>query len=309
MLCGAMAYIIGSTLPLSPTAKISILHIVETIQPILLFVMLYIAFCKVKPSDMRPHRWQLWIMIAQIAAFAISCLLIHYLGIHYKDNKGMTAHYFVEAFLLSVICPTATACTVVTQKLGGDSASTTSYTIFINIAVAVLIPMLLPITHVYDNLTFLTAFLTIINKVFPILIFPLLLAWATRYFLPKLHAKIISVKDLAFYLWATALALAIAITCSALKHSHESISNIIAIAIATFTACIFQFVFGWWVGSHYGFRVEAGQAMGQKNTIFIIWLGYTFLCPISATAGGFYSIWHNTINSYQLYKKRKADAM
>ena len=38
----------------------------------------------------------------------------------------------------------------------------------------------------------------------------------------------------------------------------------------------------------------------------IIWLGYTFLSPITATAGGFYSVWHNVVNSWQLYKYRKS---
>ncbi len=28
--------------------------------------------------------------------------------------------------------------------------------------------------------------------------------------------------------------------------------------------------------------------------------------PVTAVAGGMYSIWHNLINSWQLYKKRHA---
>ena len=35
-------------------------------------------------------------------------------------------------------------------------------------------------------------------------------------------------------------------------------------------------------------------------------MAYTFLTPITAIAGGFYSVWHNIFNSYQLYRKRKA---
>lgn len=36
-------------------------------------------------------------------------------------------------------------------------------------------------------------------------------------------------------------------------------------------------------------------------------MGYTFFTPITAVAGGFYSIWHNVINSYQLYQHRKLE--
>ena len=307
MMSGILAYFIGRETPLSPGARSSILHSVELLQPLLLFVMLYIAFCKVNPRDMRPRRWHLWLILTQTAVFILCILALHYLPTlsPLGGAVGGALHYSIEAFMLAMICPTATACTVVTQKLGGNSSTTTTYTILINLAVAVIAPLFLPL-HNDPTVTSLSLpFMKIIGKVFPVLIFPLLLAWLTRRFLPRMHAAILSVRDLAFYLWAVALALAIAITCRALVHSRESLATILLIALATLAACIIQFLYGWHVGSRCGFRLEAGQAMGQKNTIFIIWLGYTFLCPISATAGGFYSIWHNLINSWQLYQKRK----
>ena len=36
-------------------------------------------------------------------------------------------------------------------------------------------------------------------------------------------------------------------------------------------------------------------------------MGFTFFTPITSIAGGFYSVWHNIVNSYQLYEKRKKD--
>ena len=47
-------------------------------------------------------------------------------------------------------------------------------------------------------------------------------------------------------------------------------------------------------------KVTAGQSMGQKNTVFAIWLAYTFMTPETAIVGGLYSIWHNIYNSWQL---------
>lgn len=297
MVSGVLAYILGSMLPLSVTAKAAVLGFTEWLQPILLFCMLFVAFCKVKPTDLKPQRWHLWLLLTQTSLFTICCWLLWL----FPDTD---ARLVVEGFMLTIICPTATACAVVTQKLGGNSATTTSYTITINIAVAILAPLLLPIAHPQQGMAFLPAFLTIIKKVFPLLMVPLVLAWFVRYRMPKLHARVLGTKDLAFYMWAVALAIAIAVTCRALAHSQESMWHVGGIAVATAVACLFQFIFGKWVGSHYGMRMEAGQAMGQKNTVFIIWLGYTFLSPISATAGGFYSVWHNVVNSYQLYKKR-----
>lgn len=298
MISGALAYYICSQLPLTYEVKHDILSVIEVLQPVLLFIMLFVAFCKIKPTDLKPHRWHLWLLLTQCLLFIVACLFLWA-----YPTSG--ARVIVEGFMLAIICPTATACAVVTQKLGGDSAATTSYTIIINLVVALLCPLLLPVAHPLPGLTFLPAFMVIINKVFPLLIVPLFLAWFVRYLMPSFHKRIVATKDLAFYMWAVSLAIAIAVTCKALAHSHESMWNVGGIAVVTLVACLFQFTFGKWIGSHYGKRMEAGQALGQKNTVFIIWLGYTFLSPITAAAGGFYSVWHNLVNSWQLYKKRK----
>ena len=299
MISGALAYFICRALPLDYEVKSDILAFTEFIQPVLLFFMLFVAFCKIKPTDLKPHRWHAWLLLTQCLLFAVACLVLW----AYPTTK---ARLVIEGFMLAIICPTATACAVVTQKLGGDSAATTSYTIIINLVVAVLCPLLLPVAHPQAGLTFIPAFMVIIHKVFPLLIVPLFLAWFVRYLMPGFHRRIVNTKDLAFYMWAVSLAIAIAVTCKALAHSHESMWNVGGIAIVTLVACLFQFGFGKWIGNHYGVRMEAGQALGQRNTVFIIWFGYPCLCPITATAGGFYSIWHNVVNSYQLYKKRKA---
>lgn len=302
MISGALAYFVGSALPFSQEVRGDLLYIVEQVQPWLLFCMLFVAFCKVSPKALKPQRWHLWLMLLQTALFSLSCLILWL----FPDT---VSRLIIEGFMLSIICPTATACAVVTQKLGGDSATTTSYTILINIIVALLAPLLLPFAHPHEGLTFLPAFIMIMRKVFPLLLVPLALAWFVRYCMPKLHAAILSVRDLAFYMWAVALALAIAVTCRALVHSSVSLWQVAGIAGASLVACLFQFYVGKRIGARYGMRMEAGQALGQKNTVFIIWLGYTFLSPVSATAGGFYSVWHNLVNTWQLYKKRKEDAI
>lgn len=298
MISGALAYYICRQLPLSYEVKFDILTVIEILQPVLLFFMLFVAFCKIKPTDLKPHRWHLWLLLTQCLLFAAACA-----ALWLYPSTGLRV--IIEGFMLAIICPTATACAVVTQKLGGDSAATTSYTIIINMVVALLCPLLLPVAHPQEGLTFFPAFMVIIHKVFPLLIVPLFLAWFVRYLMPSFHKRIVATKDLAFYMWAVSLAIAIAVTCKALAHSHESMWNVGGIAVVTLVACLFQFSFGKWIGSHYGKKMEAGQALGQKNTVFIIWLGYTFLSPITAAAGGFYSVWHNLVNSWQLYKKRK----
>ena len=229
MISGALAYYICRQLPLSYEVKFDILTVIEILQPVLLFLMLFVAFCKIKPTDLKPHRWHLWLLLTQCLLFAAACA-----ALWLYPSTGLRV--IIEGFMLAIICPTATACAVVTQKLGGDSAATTSYTIIINMVVALLCPLLLPVAHPQEGLTFFPAFMVIIHKVFPLLIVPLFLAWFVRYLMPSFHKRIVATKDLAFYMWAVSLAIALAVTCKALAHSHESMWNVGGIAVVTLVA-------------------------------------------------------------------------
>ena len=157
----------------------------------------------------------------------------------------------------------------------------------------------------------------ILAKVFPLLITPCLCAWLVRYLVPKLHRKLLSYPDLAFYLWSVALTLAIAVTTKSIVQSSMSIWLISGMSLVSLISCAFQFYVGRRIGEKYTPRhrsmssndeekgreirkITSGQSLGQKNTVFAIWLGYTFMTPETAIVGGLYSIWHNIYNSWQL---------
>ena len=55
----------------------------------------------------------------------------------------------------------------------------------------------------------------------------------------------------------------------------------------------------------YGRResLTSGQSLGQKNTGFIIWLGLTYMTPVTSVAGGLYAVWHNLVNTWELSKR------
>ena len=298
IMSGIAGYFLYVNIPCLAPTHTFVLKCVEYIQPILIFFMLFLTFCRIKPSELRPHLWQLWLMLIQIVLFGALSLFLHF----FPDTQWRLV---TEGAMLCLICPTATAAAVVTLKLGGSGAAITTYTIIINLAVALLAPLFLPLAHPHEGLTFLPAFLKIISKVFPLLICPFFAACFVRYCLPDLHALFLKCKDLAFYLWTVSLSIAIAITCKAIVHCQESFAHIAGIALVALVCCLFQFALGKKIGGFYGMRLEGGQGLGQKNTVFIIWLGYTFLNPVTSLAGGFYSVCHNIVNSYQLYKYRK----
>lgn len=298
ILVGIAAYFIYVNIPWLDSTHEAANKIVGILQPLLIFSMLFLTFLSIGPRDLRLTKWHLIIVAIQIVLFGTLALILTLM-----ENEGW--RIILESVMLCLLCPTATAAAVVTRKLGGSAADITAYTMLINLAIAVTAPALLPIAHPHEGLTFLPTFLMIIGKVFPLLICPLFLAWIVRAFAPKLQKTLLRYKDLPFYLWAIALAIAIAVTVKAIVHSTVPGIYLLGILIATVVCCVFQFLIGKYIGAKYDQTIEGGQALGQKNTVFIIWLGYTFLSPVTAVAGGFYSIWHNIFNSYQLYKHRK----
>lgn len=298
ILSGIAAYFIYVNIPYLDSTHGFVNELIGIVQPLLIFSMLFLTFLTIGPHDLRLRPWHFILVATQLALFALIAF-----GLSYVSNDGL--RIILESAMLCLLCPTATAAAVVTRKLEGSAADITAYTIFINLSIAVTAPALLPIAHPMQDMGFVSTFMLIIGKVFPLLICPLILAWIIRKYSPKLMNVLTRYKDLPFYLWAVALALAIGVTVKAIMHSDIAPVYFIGIVIVTLLCCMLQFTAGKIIGRRYGQHIEGGQALGQKNTVFIIWLGYTFLSPVSAMAGGLYSVWHNIYNSWQLYNHRK----
>lgn len=308
MIIGALGYFLIEALPLSGEANSTTYYAISHfIQPVLLFSMLFLAFTKVAPHDMQPHRWQGWMLLIQTSLFVLFSVLA--LNVESHSEKVL-----LEGAMLCFVCPTATAASVITGKLGGNIAGVATYLLLCNLMVSLLAPVFLTMVEPHSGLDFLTSFFMIMGKVFPLLICPLFLAWMVRFLMPHIHEWLRNRSGLAFYFWAVGLALAILVTVRSIMESSISIFYLVGLAMISLVSCIFQFAVGKTIGSHYDKksnnpqgkvnRITAGQAFGQKNTVFIIWLGLVFLDPVTSVVGGFYSIWHNIINSYQLYKAR-----
>ena len=298
MIAGCSAYFLCQGLELSKDVKEAIVESVAYVQPTLIFCMLTLTFCRIRLQDMRLKGWQWWLLAFQAGIAALLCLL-------HQMVEDETSRVFLQSTMLCFLCPTATAAAVVTAKLGGNVGSLTAYTMLINLMAAVLISAFVPLVNPAGELSFGLSFWMIIKKVFPLLIFPLFLALIIRRISPTLLRWLTSIPDLPFYLWLVSLSLAIAVTTRILVHARVTWLLCLLILTGSLVACIMQFAVGRLVGRHYGEAVTAGQACGQKNTVLAIWVGYTFLDPLTSVAGGFYTIWHNVFNAWQLYQKNK----
>lgn len=295
MTVGIAAYFIAVRVPFLKNHGQEVMATISVVQPVLIFLMLFITFCKINLSQLRLRSWHLGLLLFQALTFVIAAAIL-------LCHTGEATRVAVEGTMLCLICPTATAGAVVTARLGGDAAGLTTYTILINILVAVLVPLVGPLIHPHPELGFVSSFFLIMGKVFPMLICPLFAAMLLRLLAPKVVAFLTAQKNLAFYLWAVALALALAVTARSLVHSEVAVSEIVWIGVDSLLACVVQFAFGRYWGKKHGEPIAAAQSLGQKNTVFAIWMGYTFFTPVTSVAGGFYSIWHNVFNSWQLYR-------
>lgn len=298
MLGGVAAYFLYVNIPFFDDTHAFANELISYMQPALIFSMLFVTFCKISFSDLHFERWHFILLAFQLVSFISFSLVAAFAPL------TPSLRVVVESFMLCLICPTATAAAVITARLGGSAASLLTYTITMNFAVALVAPLFLTLAHPVEGVGFVSSFLLILGKVFPLLLFPLLAASFVRRFFPSVQQFIVkSCRNLPFYLWLVALSLAIALTVKSIVHTDLSIFVQMGIAVVSLLCCAVQFAFGRYIGRRYGDAIAGGQSLGQKNTVFAIWLAYTFLTPVTSIAGGFYSIWHNLVNTWQLYRK------
>lgn len=302
MLAGAIGYLGFAHFSFLAPTKPFMNSLITVLTPLLIFLQLLLTFCRVNPQDLWPVRWHGWLLLFQI----VSCLAM--VGLLLWGKMSVKYKEVLEGAMVCLICPTATAAAVITGKLGGSVSALTTYTLLSNLLAAIAVPLLFPLVEPHADLSFLTAFLKILSKVFPLLLCPFIVAWLIRRFLPKLHACLLNMHNAAFYLWAVALTIVTAQTFKFLFQSDASVWVEVWIGLAGLITCALQFLLGKQIGTHYHDRISAGQALGQKNTVLAIWMAYTYLDPISSVAPGSYVLWQNIINSYQLWKKRRKEA-
>jgi BASS family bile acid:Na+ symporter len=253
-----------------------------------------LTFCKISFSELKPTFLHVWLLLIQLIGAPAVYLL-------FRQFNEVIA----QAAMICVICPTATSAAVITAKLGGNAASLTTYTLIINIGVAIIVPVLFPLIKPQDDISFWGAAFLILSKVFMLLICPFLIAWFLRKFIPKVHDILLNLNELAFYLWAFALVIVTSQILSSMLANPAEIQISIPVAVITLFICCLQFFIGKTLGSVYNDRISGGQALGQKNTILAIWMAHTYLNPLAAVGPGFYVLWQNIINSYQLWLKNK----
>lgn len=303
MVIGVLAYVAVAFTPALDPVSLFFIPVFQTLLPVLLFLVLFVNFCKVDFRKMRPVGWHLWISLVQLFFVLIIVAFILFF-------KLQAQHLILaEALLTCVIAPCAAASPVVTAKLGGNLENMTSYTLISNLITALFIPVIFPLIDPTSDLTFLEACLLILYRVCLVLLLPMLLAYVVKHYVQRVHRWVLSMKDLSFYLWAFCLGIVTGTTVRNIVHADTTGFFLVLIAVCSLLICFGQFFVGRLVGRHCHSLVECGQALGQKNTSFAIWISCAYLNPLSSVGPGCYILWQNIVNSLELWHHRRLDSL
>lgn len=304
-----VAIVVGSVLyllfaympPLEPAAQV-LGPVCETILPLSVFATLFVTFSKVDFHLMRLCRWHLAIVFLQLVLVGLMVAAILALE---DAGAGQSVKWMLEAVLVCIIAPCATAAPVVTAKLGGDITQMTTFTLLSSLVGAVLIPAVFPLLEPATGATFLSAFLVILRKMAVILVLPLAMGYIVRHWVEPVRRYIASRSDLGFYCWGFSLSITAGVTLRNILQSDSGSMVLLYIALLTLLTSVFQYVVGNIIGSHYRVTCCAVQGMFQKNTALAIWVAWLYLSPLSSVGAGCYVLWQNLINSYELWQHRR----
>lgn len=296
---GTIVYLIFAFVPALDSVAVVMEPVFNTILPLFMFLILFVTFCKVDFHKMRPVGWHLWVSIFNLLFVGIVMAIV--LFFHFTGDKLV----LMEALLMCIIAPTATAAAVVTQKLGGSLEEMTTYTFLSNFLTVMLVPVCFPLIEKSADISFMSAFLKILYQVVTLLVVPMFLAYLVKHYWLKLHRKIVSVRDLSFYLWGCSLMIVTGTTVKNIVHAQATLLLLCTIAVLGLVLCVIQFAVGRFLGHYFNRTQEAGQALGQKNTAFAIWMAYTYLTPLASVGPGCYILWQNIINSVEIWQERR----
>jgi BASS family bile acid:Na+ symporter len=296
---GTVCYLTFYYVPQLDALGTQLAPVFDVIFPLFVFLTLWVTFCKVDFHQMRPHRWHIGVLVAQLLLVAAN------IGIVFLVEADVEQKLLWEAMLTCIIGPAASASPVVTGKLGGNISTMTTYVLISSLASALLIPLVFPMLEQAIKVSFMEAFLIILEKVSIVLLLPLVLGWLMQHYMKGICAKIAAMPNLSFYFWAISLSITTGITVKNIVHSTASLTLLLLIAGTTFVLCWVQFGIGRAIGHHLGEEINAGQALFQKNTALSIWVAYMYLHPVASVGAGCYVLWQNIINSLELWQYRK----
>ena len=197
MLMGIVLYFVYVNIPFLEPTKPYVEHAVAIVQPVLIFLMLFLTFCKVNVFGTA----SVPVASLALADSGRSFPVAGFADLALSGYSGSRAGGRRNA--LSDL-PDGDGCCGCTRKLNGDAAHLTSYTILINLLVAFLVPLVVPSIHPHPGLGFGASFAADSGESVSFVAGTFIAAILLRYLSPGLHKRLGDISGFSFYLWAVA---------------------------------------------------------------------------------------------------------
>jgi len=264
-------------------------HVFSCLIQYLLMFILFFAFLDVKIKLDFLNINVFLILIANVVLAIIFYMLL------LPFNREFALLAFITA-----ISPTANSAPIVVNYLNGKTDYVLASLLITNIAIALIIPFILPVIFSKNEFNISTGI--ILGATLYTVFIPVLLSQLTHFIPDKIINPVKQIKFISFYAWLAILFLSTSKASYFLLNDCTSSKQLlVSTAIIPLVICIVNFSLGYVIGGK-KFAKEASQSLGQKNTTFTIWLSLTFLNPFFVLGPAFYIIYHNLYNSYQFYR-------
>lgn len=268
------------------------------LTPYMIFVMLFITFCRITPDEMKFTSLHFILLCFQVLAG-----ILIYFGVRNLDETA------AQGVMICVLAPTAVSSVVIGGMLGANVGTMATFTLLSNITTAIAAPLFFSFIGANADIAFSASFARIFSRVVPVLVIPFIIAFLLRKAAPRIHEGVKKIQIVSFYIWSFALMIVTGQTVEFIKARQTTDYRLeIYIAIGALSVCVVQFLTGRFIGGKYKDKIAGGQSLGQKNTILAIWMSQTYLDPLSSIGPASYVLWQNIVNSWQLWRARgKAD--
>ena len=198
------AMVVGALLCRPVTALEGWTH--QMITPSLIFLMLFVTFCRVKPRQMKPSMLHFWLLLFQV----VVSVAVYFLLLPLNPIVAQGA-------MICVLAPVAMAAVVIAGMLGANVPTMATYSLVCNMVIALVAPVVLSLAG-----TGACSFTQILARIAPLLIMPFAAAQFCRFVLPGAAKWIGDHSQISFYMWLVSLVVIIGRTTAFILDLHDA---------------------------------------------------------------------------------------
>ncbi len=252
----------------------------------LLMALLFISFLNINWRDIRPKRQHARLLVAQLGIGSSMYLLFR------EIDAGIA-----QTLFLAGLASPAVAGVIMIDLMGRNVAFVLSSIVIQTFGIALALPFLmqwlqLPISGF--------SLLEILGSVFFTISLPMVVMIVATTIYPRIRQLPLRFPQIGLFVFLPLITLAGSRISAFIWEQPAGLNQqLILIALLSALLCAMNFTIGFWLGGS-NRSWESSVSLGRKNCMLVVWLGLTFLDPISIVAPMFYLVWQNIINTLQL---------